>query len=155
MIFDRPLNRIMPQGEAADYKTYQVLSPRSTHTRPAKCTEVSCAAHANGWVTRLDVSTDLGKRQARYIREHAGRRYTIEHEPTREDPRLVLRFPAGQRCFTEHRVPVGRTPIFRVKGGDWRGNPRGVPAVTRNFDDWIDDFANHQINLRDTIEKRG
>lgn len=140
---------MMPKMPPEAYKTYKVLRPRSTHTRVATCAEVECGAYLRGWVTKLDLSTDLGKRQARYIREHAGRAYaTISVAPL-----LVLDFPAGQQCFAEHRVAVERMPIFQVAGGDFRGNPRGTPTVTRTPQDWLDDFGSHQITLAEALRR--
>lgn len=154
ILSERKLTRIEPKGSVELYKTYQMVRPKSTHTREATCEEVLCQAHANGWRTVLDVSTDIGKRQARYIREHCGRSFVVEHEPTPDDSRLVLRFKPGQRCFAEHRVPLEIEPLYRIRGGDYRGNPLGLPTVTRNRDDWLDDFGNHQISLAEAI-KRG
>lgn len=153
MMFEQKVNRISPQGPPELYKTYQVLRPISTHTRPATCAEVDCPNFLQGWRSTFDVSTDLGKRQARYVREHSGRRFEVEDVPAPGQPLLVLVFPAGQQCFTAHRVALERTPIFRIKGGDWRGNPRGLPTVTRSPSDWMDDFATHQNELAEAIRK--
>jgi hypothetical protein len=148
-----PMTRREPKGPVELYKTYEMVRPISTHTREASCQEVMCQAYANGWRTILDLSTDKGVAQARYIREHSGRSFVVEHEPTPEDPRLIFRFKSGQKCFAEHRVPLEIEPLYRIRGGDYRGNPLGIPTVTRRRDDWLDDFGNHQIKLAEAIKE--
>ena len=144
--------RLPPVAAPEFYKTYEIIRPRSTHTRVATCAEVDCVHHARGWVTKIDVSTDLGKRQARYIRNHSGRRF-VEATTMGDGPIITLNFHPGQTCFTEHRVPIDRPPIYRVRGGDFRGNPRGVATVTRPATDWVDDFANHQSKIKEAHER--
>ena len=141
--------RIPPQGPVQAYKTYELQAPLSTHWRPATCEEVDCDAYRNGWVTKLDVSTELGARQAEYIRMRSGRTF---HDVTPLNSALVeLMFPAGQRCFRQHRVPLEREPLCIVRGGDWR-QQLGQRRVLR-ADDWVDDFATHQDNLAQQIQK--
>lgn len=145
------LNRVQPNLPAWAMQTYQVLAPRATHWRDAACAEVDCAAHANGWVTRIDESTDLGQRQAAYIRRDSRRGYTEAKSP---DGLTEFTFQPGQKCFTKHQVPVGRPELFYVKGGDWRGNPRQIPARQHvRAEDWIEDFGEHQQRIRDAQEK--
>ena len=72
----RPLNRIQPAAPPQAYKTYQIVSPLSTHFRPGTCDEAGCLAHQHGWQTAVDESTDMGQRQAHYIRKLSGRRFT-------------------------------------------------------------------------------
>lgn len=144
------INRILPQGRPGDYKTYSIASPIATHTREARCEEVECDAHANGWVSAIDVSTDLGSKQANYIRLHSGRHISS----TQTDGTVVrFTFPAGQQCFAEHRVSLERPALFIVRGGDWRGNPAGIRPVQRKAEDWVDDFATHQQRVADAVKK--
>lgn len=154
MNFEQQINRIEPQGPPELYKTYAITRPRSTHTRPATCSEIDCPNSIMGWRSTFDLSTDIGKRQARYVREHSGRSYSVRREPAAGQPLLVLEFPPGQRCFAEHRVPIEREPLYRIAGGDFRGNPRGIPTVTRVRSDWLDDFGTHQQQISEAI-KRG
>ncbi len=141
------------QGQPADYKTYAIASPIETHTREASCEEAECAAWQNGWVTRVDTSTDLGAQQAVYIESKVHDR-TFHVKPGPDVDIREYRFPAGQRCFAApHRVALERPAFFIVREGDFRGNPRGLPPVARSVDDWVDDFATHQDKLRDQIEK--
>jgi hypothetical protein len=138
------LFRVDPQMPAANYKTYQISAPLSTHFRVATCQEVQCAAWIRGWTTVVDAATDLGGRQANYIRLKSGRHFTF----TQAGTVVTFRFPPGQRCFREHQTRLDRAEIFVVRGGDWRGNPRGVePRVHRRAADWVDDFAEHQDKL--------
>lgn len=140
----RPLTRITPNLPAHAYKTYQILSPLATHYRDGTCDEAGCLAYQHGWQTSVDESTDLGKRQAHYIRKLSGRRFT---ERRTELGLTAFRFDVGQRCFTTHKVPLERPEIFVVKGGDWRGNPRGDRYQHSSGDSWVDDFGTHQDRL--------
>jgi hypothetical protein len=136
---------IMPKMGASAYKTYALMRPRATHTRVALCAEVDCRAMANGWKTIVDVSTELGRRQANYIRLHSGRSFTATEDGTL----VTFVFPAGQKCFAEHRVLLEREPLFRIKDGDFRGNPRGTPVLKLSPIAWRDNFGEHQEKLAD------
>ncbi len=146
----RPLFRPPMKLGPEHYKTYQVSAPLASHHRKATCKEVECKAWREGFVSKLDVSTSLGQRQARYIEQKSGRRFLS----TRSGTIITYRFPFGQECFRSHTVPLEREPFFIVKGGDFRGNPRGIPAVQRSMADWIDDFANHQAGVAE-VRARG
>ena len=147
---DQHLNRIQPQGPAQAYKTYQLLQPLATHFRPATCEEVDCPAYLHGWKTVIDESTELGQRQAHYIRDESDRRYQRDPVVFGQGP-VTYMFEAGQRCFRQHREPLEREPLALVKDGDWRmsQNPRQLSP-----DDWVDDFQNHQDRLH-TQQERG
>lgn len=143
--------RLDPQGPAEAYKTYHLAAPIQTHYRPATCGEVDCQQQANGWRTPVDESTDLGQRQAHYIRAEAGRRFTEERN---EAGLTVFTFAAGQACFAQHQTSLDREPVFFVADGDWRGNPYGTrPYRHANAADWIEDFGGHQQDLADRIER--
>jgi hypothetical protein len=143
--------RIQPKMPAASYTTYQVLAPRATHWRRVGCAEAQCPRYERGWKTIVDETTDLGARQAHYIRRESGRRYT----ETRDAGLTTFGFEAGQRCFGSdaHKVPLDRPQIFRRHGGDWRGNPRGDVLTHVRSDDWLDDFANHQDRLATRLQQ--
>jgi hypothetical protein len=146
----RPLSRVEPALDADAMKTYGLVAPLATHWRPATCEEVDCPTMAAGWRTAVDEAEELGQRQAHYIRHQAGRRY-VEH---REGALTVFIFEAGQPCFAAHQAPLEREPIYLVRGGDWRGNPRGTPArVHTRPADWVDDFATHQQRLADRLQE--
>lgn len=142
--------RIDPQLPVEAVKTYSVSAPIATHYRPASCAEVECPNMQHGWRTKIDPSTDLGAAQIRYIEQESGRRYTVEPDP---DGLLVYTFAAGQKCFAQHQISLEREPLYVVRGGDWRGNPRGEQTRHTNADDWVDDFANHQQTLADRLER--
>jgi hypothetical protein len=143
------LHRLQPALPAAGMQTYAALLPLATHWRPATCGEVDCQTQAGGWVTRVDEATDLGQRQAHYIRAESGRAFTEE----REGGLTVFTFPAGQECFATHQMPLERPPLLLVRGGDWRGNPRGTPArVHQRPEDWIDDMQTSLDATRRRVE---
>lgn len=139
----RPVTRIPPLGPPQAYKTYEIDAPEQTHFRDATCTEVDCAMQASGWVTAVDEATALGQQQARYIRRVSDRAYMEEHE----NGQTMFRFPAGEECFSQHRIRLERPEYFIVRGGDFRGNPRGDVRVHDSADDWVEDFAEHQDRL--------
>jgi len=143
----RQTNRIQPAGPAQAYRTFQVLAPFSTHFRPATCAEIDCPAYLNGWNTVIDESADLGKTQAHYIRNQSGRRYT----EVREAALTTFTFEAGQECFREHQARMDRPEIYLVKDGDWRMSQN--PRRHANADDWLDDFSNHQDQLKTRMER--
>lgn len=130
-------------------QTYAIHRPAETHSRPASCAEVECAAYAHGWVTTIDEGTDLGRDQALWIRAGSRRRFTEARTPL---GLTAFTFPAEQPCFdaAAHRVPLDRPALYVVKGGDWRGNPRRIPVRRHtSADSWVDDFAEHQQQLAD------
>jgi hypothetical protein len=146
-------------------KTYQVASPITSHRRRADCDdmEVNCAAHRNGWITVVDESTDLGRRQAAYIRQEcrpttaelavsAGvRRYIESRTPAGW---TEFRFPAGQLCFAQHTARLHRPDIFIVRDGDTRGNPRGTdPYIHTEGEHWVEDHAEHHDRIRKIVER--
>jgi hypothetical protein len=141
------MNRIEPQLPAGAMKTYSVLAPLSSHFKPATCEEVDCQMWQHGWRTAIDVNTELGCRQAHYIRDQSGRRFT----EAMEDGLFVFTFEPGQRCFTAHQRPLERDPVFLVRMGDWRSY--GPSRVHARAGDWVEDFAEHQQRLADRLER--
>lgn len=147
------ISRLAPAMPPHAYKTYGMSLPLPTHWRNATCDEVDCEAYRGGWVTTVDLSTDLGQKQADYIR-HDRSRQASEQRTGLSEAKFV--YGPGQRCFAadDHRVPLDRAPRFVVAGGDWRGNPRGTPVqVHRNASEWCEDFAEHQDRLATAIRK--
>jgi hypothetical protein len=144
------MNRITPNMPVTAYKTYRILSPVSTHFRPATCAEAECAAYLNGWRSTVDEATVLGQQQAHYIRRQSGRRHREERD---EAGLTVFTFEAGQECFAGgHQVRLDRPEHYLLTGGDWRGNPTGEHRTLR-AQDWIDDFGEHQQRLADYQER--
>lgn len=143
--------QVKPNMPARAYKTFQIASPESTHTRPATCEEVECQQYLNGWLMKIDLGTELGQRQAHYIKHQSGRAYTVESQV---DGLVTLRFRGQQDCFQAHRVKLDRPEIYRVKGGDYRGNPLKTPTrVHKNPDHWVEEFAENQEAIKQAIEK--
>lgn len=147
----RPVNRMTPVLPAEAMKSYVILAPRATHFRPGSCAEVDCPHLQFGWRTVIDESTDLGRRQAYYIRRESARKFTEDRDAT---GLTTFTFEAGQRCFRTHQVRLDRPELFVVRGGDWRGNPRGIETRRHTRpEDWVDDFANHQTALADRLRR--
>lgn len=147
------VNRPTPIGDPQHYKSYTMRAPVRTHWRPATCEEYECLDYQYGWVTTIDLSTDLGQKQYHYLTHDKERRYSMQ--------RLSLSivkfiYGPGHRCFRsdEHKVAVGKPPKLLVVGGDWRGNPRGEVRVHTRIEDWVDDSRVHQDKIS-TLVKRG
>lgn len=146
----RGLKRARPAGPVTAYATFRVANPRATHTRPATCAEVDCGPFLRGFLVRCDESTDLGRRQARYLREH-------RRDGTARTWGTVTEFlfPPGSRCMgTEHRVLIDRPPVCLLRPGDWRGNPGGRHAVRSvGVPEWIERFALNQDKLAERVRR--
>lgn len=144
--------RIEPKGRPENYRTFQVTAPLATHSRPATCEGVECDQYLRGWRMKIDLNTDLGQQQAHYIKSLAGRSYK---KIGAVGGVVELEFKAGQPCFGEHRVPNGRPELYRVKGGDFRGNPLRTPTRThKRAEWWLEEFQTNQDRLK-TAEERG
>lgn len=132
-------------------QTFAISAPKSTHTRKATCEEVECPQYLRGWTMKVDLGTDLGQKQAYYIKHHSGRSYKVADQ---RDGLVTLEFRGGQDCFREHRVPTGRPERFLVKGGDHRGNPLNTKTrVHTKPEFWVEEFAENQDRLKTAIEK--
>jgi len=143
------MNRIEPNMPPDAYRTYRILSPQSTHFRPATCAEAECPAHLNGWQSTVDETTVLGQQQAHYIRKQSGRGFTEGRLP---GGLTCFTFEAGQDCFAGgHQVRLDRPEHYFVADGDWRavGNRR----QHANARDWVEDFGEHQLRIADQIER--
>lgn len=136
---------------AKNMQTFAISAPKSTHTRKATCEEVECPQYARGWTMKIDLGTDLGQKQAYYIKHQAGRAYKVTDQ---RDGLVTLEFRGGQPCFREHRVPTGRPERFLVKGGDHRGNPlRTKTRVHAKPEHWIEEFQENQDHIKTAIER--
>lgn len=130
-------------------KTYGVRAPLSTHWRPAGCRESGCPYYLNGWRVHIERITQRANGEFLLSRiKRSGKRFrTVDLGPGQ----TFLEFEAGQSCFDgdamRHKVSVGRPELFVVRGGDWRGNPRGEQRVHHNMADWIDDMSEHRDKL--------
>lgn len=145
--------RITPAAGPEFFQSYHMRSPLRTHWRPASCEEYECGDFLQGFVLTVDVSTELGQRQAYYVRHDRTRRM---HEQRVGETIIKFVYGPGNTCFRqgEHRVPIGRPPLLLVADGDWRGNPRRTPVRRhRSAEDWVDDFRNHQDRLNDQARR--
>lgn len=147
---------LSPRLPAEAMKTFQIAEPLPTHWVPITCEQVDggCNAHAFGWRTICDLTTSLGLRQAKYIRDKAGRHFTFEK--TADGKIVVFTFPAGQRCFTAHRRSLGRPALFVVRNGDHRGSGHR-PCERRIFDrpdQWVETLQENTERLI-TAAQRG
>lgn len=134
--------RLPPQLPNHAMKTYSISAPQDSHWRSADCAEIGCKVSEAGFMVKVDEASNLGVRQAAYIRHKAGRPY----KERREAGLTVFVFPPGSKCFQEHRVRVGRPELYIVRGGDWRGKI-GQPRVHDSPEHWVEDFAEHQERL--------
>lgn len=143
------LSRVQPGMPAQNYKTYGMVMPLKTHFRKVSCAEYECDQYRMGFDTVVDISTEIGRKQYDFITHDKTRSY----KATKEGTALVrFHFSPGTKPFAgpkhDHFTRVDRPPLFVVRGGDWRGNPRGVePMLHKDGLNWADDFANHQDKL--------
>jgi hypothetical protein len=100
-------------------------------------------------MTAVDESTELGQRQADYIRRQSGRRFQAIRNAAGW---TEFTFEAGQRCFAQHKVPLERDPLFLVRLGDWRGF-QGPARVHARPGDWVDDMQESLDSVRARHER--
>ncbi len=149
-MFGQQINRIQPLTDPRAYQTYQWLAPKASHFRPATCEEVECQEYLLGFVVTVDEHTELGQKQAHYIRHDRSRRH--EEIRTIDSTLTEFIFEPGQTGFGhQHQVQI-RPEIFVKKDGDFRGNPTGRKQILSQ-QDWKDDFGEHLENLADEQEK--
>lgn len=139
----RQINRVRPLLPAHAMKSYRIVIPERS-IGEATCDEVDCRAMQFGWRTIVDEATDLGQRQAHYIRT-LSRRAFVEDRSVEGLTQFV--FAPGQECFAQHKRRVDDREVYAVVGGDWRGNPRQEIRVHQGAEDWTDDFRTHQDRL--------
>jgi hypothetical protein len=140
---------IEPSMGPESYKSYVISQPLATHWRRATCEEISCPDYVHGWRVRVEGLPPEMLHAART----SGRKHT---ELPVADGETWLVFEAGQPCFraSEHRAPIGGPPLYVVRDGDRRGNPRGTKArLHQRPDNWVDDFAEHQQTLADAQQR--
>jgi hypothetical protein len=140
-------SRLAPKLGPQFYKSFSLRRPLTSHWREATCEEVDCPDWRFGWFTTVDTSDDLGQRRYHFITHDKTRRPSVQHVG---GSLWRFSFGPGFTCYRahEHRVQIDRPPLLLVAEGDYRGNPRGIPAhVHQTAEDWADDFANHQDRL--------
>jgi len=96
-------------------RAYHVRMPPDI-TIVAACEDVGCDQWRNGWETVCDELGDpMAVKVAMLIRSGATGRTFTETRGTLDDGRVVtvFRFPAGQRCFQEHKTRPGRLLVHQ------------------------------------------
>jgi len=136
-----------PKMPAQAYRSFVIHSPRDVTVRTA-CEDAGCLAWRHGWESVIDERTPLGRDQAAFIRTRSGRTF---RETRTEAGLTVFRFEPFQRCFKDHRT---RPERYLVRGGDYRGNPRGERRVHQRPADWVEDCGTHLDRLAEA-RKRG
>ena len=120
------------------------LVQTAEHLRAADCIETDCPHYNLGWTTTVDEKTDLGLRQARYIRKEANRKFK-EHR--NEVGLTVFLFEQGQKCFRQHKIQTGEAPIKLVT------RPDGS-RTRQEADRWFYE-ANEEVYQHEERKKRG
>jgi len=149
-MWERPLNRIEPAAGPQYFQTYRIAAPITTHRRRATCAEVDCEKRRKGFRAQFDVSTVAGRNNALRAEELKGHRMFSR---TVAGSLVTYTFPAGQDCLDVHTVPLEREPFYVTRGGDHRGNPRGIAPVRLNEANFIDHFQNNQAKLIQRLER--
>jgi hypothetical protein len=138
--------RLQPaSANSRTHKAYSISAPLDTHWRKGTCEEADCKYFREGWtydVRQLDAellrAIELAQPRRRYRKvQHLGVEYWV--------------FYPGQPCFAGHKVRIERPENFYVTPNSER---LVIPRARRhaNWDDWQDDFANHQEKIK---EERG
>lgn len=140
--------------DPSQMQSHLILAPVQTHWRRATCEEVRCLPFLLGFATQVDETTELGQRQAHYIRHDRARPKPAED---RMGDITVFSYPPGTPCFDRgaHRTRNNRPEVFAVRDGDHRGNPRQTPAyIHDNAENWVDDLYHHTSKIIE-IKQRG
>lgn len=142
------MNRLPPQGKVQDYKTYQIVSPLSTHWRKATCAEVNCPNYLKGWKLRVEGLPP----EMLYAAKTSGRSFT-ELDVNESEHWLV--FKPGQSCFraAEHRALLDKQEIFIARDGDFRGNPTGSVRRHTRAEFWLEDMQENLGRLHELHER--
>ena len=145
----RKLERLAPKLPVQAMTTYSIKAPAETHWRVATCAEASCKNYRHGWRIHIEKITKManGELLLRDIKG-SGKRFRVVDEGVGQ---TYWEFEAGQSCFDgdvgRHRIRIGRPELYIVRGGDWRGNPRGERRVHTDIDGWIDDMSTNRDKL--------
>jgi hypothetical protein len=135
-----------PKMPASRYKSFVIHSPQD-RTVKTVCEEAGCEYWRDGWDSPVDERTGQGRTWAAIIRFQSKRTF---RELQTADGVTIFRFEPGQRCFRNHQT---RPETFLVRGGDFRGNPRGERRVHKNAADWVEDGAIHMDRLVTAIRR--
>lgn len=145
--------RIVSSLPPKAFRSFMISRPRAPRLdfwRKATCEEYDCEHWRDGWRTSIDISTDLGKEQARYIERGSRREFTKQQVGSL----VVYTFTAGQMCFraADHKVPNMRPSLFLHRIGDHR--PAGEVRRHANGRDWVEDMQTDLDRVRNS-KKQG
>lgn len=137
--------------------TYQVASPRSTHTRPATCEEYKCKEFFSktGWTITVAVGSDKIEHVKQLMRGELDGIKRLNAKVQRDGTLVHIVFPPGTPCTraTRHRVNLNRPELYVVRNGDWRAN-LGVARQHKRPELWVEDFATTLDKSRKVINGR-
>jgi len=131
------VQRIQPSMPVQAVETFGIQSPLDTHFKSVSCEVAECVRNRDGWRTVLDTSTVEGAKQAKWIIDFSGRKYT----KVEQGPVVTFTFGPAQQCFQRHKQPLGRPELYLVRGGDWRGNPMGTVRQHTRPEFWLEHSA--------------
>lgn len=131
-------------------KTYEIEQELVEVT----CEDAFCHDYLFGFVTRVDETTDLGQRQAHFIRHDKSREHLEESD---ESGLTRFTFPPGTKCFAppdrpRHTKPQEGTERLLEYVGDWRGVAGSFIEHDR-AEVFLQSWAEHQQRLKDAIER--
>lgn len=144
------MQRMQARMPVQGVQTFEVASPVETHYKTVSCRVAECVRHRDGWRTVLDTSTVEGAKQAQWIIDFSGRKYT----KVEQGPIVTFTFGAGQQCFQKHKQTLERPELYIVRAGDWRGNPTGERMQHTRPEHWVEHSAGQLDKLNDA-QKRG
>lgn len=148
----RPLNRVPVTASPDFYTTFSIQTTDKEHWRKATCEEVNCPYYIKGYKVETDESKPVGQKNAHLLRTDRSRKYT---ETRNEYGMTVFTYPVGTACMNLHKVRIEKPEIFVVKGGDHRGNPKGIPTrVHTKAEFWAEEFSETQDKIIKRIEMR-
>lgn len=134
--------RLQPaNAQSRTHKAYSISAPLDTHWKKAQCEEAICKHYREGW-TLNEAQLDAELWRAIELAEPRRRYRKVHHEG-----QTYLVFPPGQPCFAGHKVRIERPENFYVTPNSER---LVIPRARQhaNWDDWQDDFANHQERIK-------
>lgn len=143
-------SRVLPELPLGQMRSYSIRQPIGSHKIRVGCKVFQCQEYVEGWRTIVPADSP----QAQYIESlQCGRKY----RKTIPGPGLVeYTFSPGQECFTSsqygHYLALERPSIFKIRNGDWRGNPDGRDW-TVSPQAWVDAFGENLQSISDFHER--
>lgn len=147
------VSRIQPLLPAHAMTTFEVRQPLATHFRSVSCEEAQCSHFAAGWITGFSDVDLPHKWDAAQTYGQLATKRGLKFMVHRTGNTVTFTFPAGQQCLEGHRVALDRPPLFIVRNGDWRGNPRRQQRVHQTGADFQEHWMESQARLDRAISK--